>query len=154
MLTAALFHHCDTQSNSKSCTWNTRKGKKWLDWIGAQLKARNGSIWWKIYIEFASWYTMSWRCIHVCTTFNQEGHDGPGSLTWENMKQMLNKTNCIAKICLVNYCFTLQVVLEMTFSFLFSLIGKRTWSLMRFALKMQKIWPQLWFPKSIKEIIR
>ena len=28
----------------------------------------------------------------------QEGHDGPGSLTWENMNQMLNKTNYIAKI--------------------------------------------------------
>ena len=52
------------------------------------------------------------------------------------------------KFGLMNYLFTLQVFLEM-FSFLFSLIGTRTWSLI-FALKVQKIWPQLWFSKSIK----
>jgi len=27
----------------------------------------------------------------------QEGHDGAGSLIWENMNQMLNKTNYITK---------------------------------------------------------
>ena len=44
----------------------------------------------------------------------------------KNMNQMLYTTNYRQKFGLVNYPFTLQVALEMTFSFLFRLIGKRT----------------------------
>ena len=94
-----------------------------------------------------SFVRSSWNFVPC---YIQEGHDGPGSLTWENMNQMLNVAICITKNWPSELFFTLQVTLEMIFCFLFSLIGTRTWSLMIFALKVQKIWPQLWFSKSIK----
>ena len=34
----------------------------------------------------------------VCKEVKQEGHDGPGSLTWENMNQVLNVVIYITKI--------------------------------------------------------
>ena len=51
----------------------------------------------------------------------QEGHEGPGSLTWENMNQMLNKANYITKIWPSELLFTLQVALEMNLVFFLAL---------------------------------
>ena len=43
----------------------------------------------------------------------QEGHDGPGSLTWENIKQMLNVDIYITKIWPSELLFTQKVTQEM-----------------------------------------
>ena len=71
--------------------------------------------------------------------YRQEGHNGPGSLTWENFNQMLNVAIYITKIwpCeLLFYYYPTnrirkninniwQVALEMIFSFLLSPIGTK-----------------------------
>ena len=43
-------------------------------------------------------YLVEKQSLEAQKNCKQEGHDGPGSLTWENINQMLNVANYMIKI--------------------------------------------------------